>query len=81
MNRKISAKPCYPKNRPYNKGMKHNLFNYMALTLFILLAGFLIWGLINLLSNFSIQANGWLTFLSVLAPHVLSLSYVAVYIV
>jgi hypothetical protein len=53
----------------------------MALTLFILLAGFLIWGLINLLSNFSIQANGWLTFLSVLAPHVLSLSYVAVYIV
>jgi hypothetical protein len=61
--------------------MKHKIFNYIALTLFSLLAGFLIWGLINLLSNFTIQANGWLTFLSVLAPHVLSLGYVGFYMI
>ena len=50
--------------------------SYAGLVFFGLLFGFLIWGLINLLSNFSIQGNGLLTFLSVIIPHGIALTYI-----
>jgi phosphotransferase system glucose/maltose/N-acetylglucosamine-specific IIC component len=56
--------------------MKQKLNSYLKLTFFILLFGFLIWGLIHLLLNFSIQTNGVLTFLSVIIPHGIALAYI-----
>ena len=56
--------------------MKQKLNTYLKLTFFILLFGFLIWGLIHLLLNFSIQTNGVLTFLSVIIPHGIALAYI-----
>jgi len=50
--------------------------SYAGLVFFGLLFGFLIWGLINLLSNFSVQGNGLLTFLSVIIPHGIALTYI-----
>lgn len=48
----------------------------MGLGFFGLLFGFLIWGLINLLSNFSVQDNGIFTFLSVIVPNGIALAYI-----
>jgi hypothetical protein len=56
--------------------MKQTIFNYLRLGFFGMLFGFLIWGLINLVSVFSIQVDGWLTFLSVIIPHVIALGYI-----
>ena len=56
--------------------MKQKLTTYVGLGFFGLLFVFLIWGLINLLSNFSVQNNGILTFLSVIIPHGIALGYV-----
>jgi hypothetical protein len=56
--------------------MKQKLMSYAGLVFFGLLFGFLIWGLINLLSNFSVQGNGLLTFLSVIIPHGIALTYI-----
>lgn len=56
--------------------MKQKLMSYAGLVFFGLLFGFLIWGSINLLSNFSIQVNGTLTFLSVIIPHGIALAYI-----
>lgn len=56
--------------------MKQKLISYLGLVFFGLLFAFLIWGLINLLSNFSVQGNGLLTFLSVIIPHGIALAYV-----
>ncbi len=50
--------------------------SYLGLVIFGLLFGFLIWGLINLLSNFSVQGNGLLTFLSVIIPHGIALAFI-----
>ena len=56
--------------------MKQKITAYVGLGFFGLLFGFLIWGLINLLSNFSVQNNGILTFLSVIIPHGIALAYI-----
>ena len=56
--------------------MKQKITSYLGLVFFGLLFGFLIWGLINLLSNFSVQGNGILTFLSVIIPHGIALAYI-----
>ncbi len=56
--------------------MKQKIFSYVGLAFFALLFAFLIWGLINLLSNFSIQGNGLLTFLSVIIPNGIALAYI-----
>lgn len=56
--------------------MKQKITSYLGLVFFGLLFGFLIWGLINLLSNFSVQVNGILTFLSVIIPHGIALAYI-----
>lgn len=56
--------------------MKQKITSYIGLVFFGLLFAFLIWGLINLLSNFSVQVNGLLTFLSVIIPHGIALAYV-----
>jgi hypothetical protein len=48
----------------------------MGLGFFGLLFGFLIWGLINLLSNFSVQDDGIFTFLSVIVPNGIALAYI-----
>jgi len=56
--------------------MKQKITSYVGLVFFALLFAFLIWGLINLLSNFSIQGNGLLTFLSVIIPHGIALTYI-----
>lgn len=56
--------------------MKQKITSYLGLVFFGLLFGFLIWGLINLLSNFSVQGNGLLTFLSVIVPHGIALAYI-----
>lgn len=56
--------------------MKQKLTTYVGLSFFGLLFIFLIWGLINLLSNFSVQNNGILTFLSVIIPHGIALAYI-----
>ncbi len=56
--------------------MKQKITSYVGLVFFALLFAFLIWGLINLLSNFSIQGNGLLTFLSVIIPHGIALAYI-----
>lgn len=56
--------------------MKQKITSYLGLVFFGLLFAFLIWGLINLLSNFSVQGNGLLTFLSVIIPHGIALAYV-----
>ncbi|MEY3692016.1 MAG: hypothetical protein RLZZ388_187 [Bacillota bacterium] len=56
--------------------MKQKITSYLGLVFFGLLFGFLIWGLINLLSNFSVQGNGLLTFLSVIIPHGIALAYI-----
>ena len=56
--------------------MKQKIISYVGLIFFALLFVFLIWGLINLLSNFSIQGNGLLTFLSVIIPHGIALAYI-----
>lgn len=56
--------------------MKQKITTYMGLGFFGLLFGFLIWGLINLLSNFSVQDNGIFTFLSVIVPNGIALAYI-----
>lgn len=56
--------------------MKQKITSYLGLVFFGLLFAFLIWGLINLLSNFSVQTNGLLTFLSIIIPHGIALAYV-----
>jgi len=56
--------------------MKQKLNNYLKLIFFFFLFGFLIWGLIHLLLNFSIQTNGFITFLSVIIPHGVALTYI-----
>jgi hypothetical protein len=56
--------------------MKQKLTTYVGLAFFGLLFVFLIWGLINLLSNFSVQDNGIFTFLSVIIPHGIALAYI-----
>ena len=56
--------------------MKQNLKAYFGLGFFALLFLFLIWGLINLLSNFSIEVNGMITFLTVIIPHAISLAFI-----
>jgi hypothetical protein len=56
--------------------MKQKITTYLGLGFFGLLFGFLIWGLINLLSKFSVQNNGILTFLSVIIPHGIALAYI-----
>ena len=56
--------------------MKQKITTYVGLGFFGLLFGFLIWGLINLLSNFSVQNNGILTFLSVIIPNGIALAYI-----
>ena len=56
--------------------MKQKITTYVGLGFFGLLFGFLIWGLINLLSNFSVQNNGIPTFLSVIIPHGIALAYI-----
>jgi hypothetical protein len=56
--------------------MKQKLIAYLGLGFFALLFTFLIWGLINLLSNFSVEGNGLLTFTSVIIPHGISLAYI-----
>ncbi len=56
--------------------MKQKITSYVGLVFFALLFAFLVWGLINLLSNFSIQGNGLLTFLSVIIPHGIALAYI-----
>ena len=56
--------------------MKQKLIAYLGLGFFALLFAFLIWGLINLLSNFSVEGNGLLTFTSVIIPHGISLAYI-----
>ncbi len=56
--------------------MKQNLKAYFGLGFFSLLFLFLIWGLINLLSNFSVEVNGMITFLTVIIPHAISLAYI-----
>ena len=56
--------------------MKQKITSYLGLVFFGLLFAFLIWGLINLLSNFSVQGNGLLTFLSVIIPHGIALAYI-----
>jgi len=54
--------------------MKQKITDYLGLGFFGLLFLFLIWGLINLLLNFSVQDNGILTFLSVIIPHGIALA-------
>jgi amino acid transporter len=56
--------------------MKQKITSYLGLGLFGLLFIFLIWGLINVLSNFSVQNNGILTFLSVIIPQGIALAYI-----
>jgi hypothetical protein len=56
--------------------MKQKITSYAGLGFFGLLFIFLIWGLINVLSNFSVQNNGILTFLSVIIPHGIALGYI-----
>jgi lipopolysaccharide export LptBFGC system permease protein LptF len=56
--------------------MKQKITTYMGLGFFGLLFGFLIWGLINLLSNFSVQDDGIFTFLSVIVPNGIALAYI-----
>ena len=56
--------------------MKQKLTTYVGLAFFGLLFVFLIWGLINLLSNFSVENNGVFTFLSVIIPHGIALAYI-----
>lgn len=56
--------------------MKQKITSYLGLVFFGLLFAFLIWGLINLLSNFSVQTNGLLTFLSIIIPHGIALAFI-----
>jgi hypothetical protein len=56
--------------------MKQKITTYLGLGFFGLLFLFLIWGLINLLSNFSVENNGVFTFLSVIIPHGIALAYI-----
>ena len=56
--------------------MKQKITTYTGLGFFGLLFIFLIWGMINLLSNFSVQNNGILTFLSIIIPHGIALGYI-----
>jgi hypothetical protein len=56
--------------------MKKIISAYSNLVFFAVLFGFLIWGLINIVSNFSIQGNGWFTFLSVITPNIISIGYI-----
>jgi hypothetical protein len=56
--------------------MKQKITSYLGLGLFGLLFIFLIWGLINVLSNFSVQNNGILSFLSVIIPQAIAIAYI-----
>jgi hypothetical protein len=56
--------------------MKQKITTYTGLGFFGLLFIFLIWVLINLLSNFSVQNNGILTFLSVIITNGIALGYI-----
>jgi amino acid transporter len=56
--------------------MKQKITTYLGLGFFGLLFLFLVWGLINLLSNFSVESNGVFTFLSVIIPHGIALAYI-----
>lgn len=56
--------------------MKQKIFSYLGLGFFIVIFAFLIWGFINILSQFSIENNGWFTFLSVIIPNVIALGYI-----
>jgi hypothetical protein len=61
--------------------MKQKITAYLGLVFFALLFGFLIWGLINLLSQFSVQNNGLFTFLSVIIPNAIALGFIGFYLV
>jgi hypothetical protein len=56
--------------------MKQKISTYLGVGFFGLLFLFLIWGLINLLSNFSVESNGIFTFLSVIIPHGIALAFI-----
>jgi hypothetical protein len=51
-------------------------FAYLKLGFYGLLFAFLIWGLINIVSTFSIQIDGWITFLSVVVPNAIALGFI-----
>ena len=61
--------------------MKQKITAYVGLLFFAALFGFLIWGLVNLLSQFSVQANGLFTFLSVIIPNAIALGFIGFYLV
>lgn len=61
--------------------MKQKIIAYLGLVFFAFLFGFLIWGLINLLSQFSVQNNGLFTFLSVIIPNAIALGFIGFYLV
>ncbi|MFZ9704062.1 MAG: hypothetical protein ACO3BB_02235 [Bacilli bacterium] len=61
--------------------MKQKITAYAGLVFFAALFGFLIWGLVNLLSQFSVQENGLFTFLSVIIPNAIALGFIGFYLV
>jgi hypothetical protein len=61
--------------------MKQKITAYVGLVFFAALFGFLIWGLVNLLSQFSVQNNGLFTFLSVIIPNAIALGFIGFYLV
>ena len=61
--------------------MKQKITAYAGLVFFAALFAFLIWGLVNLLSQFSVQANGLFTFLSVIIPNAIALGFIGFYLV
>ena len=56
--------------------MKQKLTAYLGLGFFALLFVFLIWGLVILLLNFSVEGNGLLPFMSVIIPQSISLAFI-----
>lgn len=56
--------------------MKKTIKAYIKLTFFAILFAFLIWGLIQIVSVFSVQVDGWFSFLSVITPNIIALGYI-----
>lgn len=54
--------------------MKKKIIAYVGLSFFALMFGFLIWGLVNIITQF--YGRPVLTFLSVITPNVIALSYI-----